>query len=82
LFFLSFGAGYHWDAVSINFAFGQFIPIASHKRSAESTQSSESTPATSGGSSSSGKDILSKIGDYINHNPGGNIARFLVSLYF
>lgn len=72
LLFLSLGAGYHWDSASISFAFGQFIPIALHERST----------AENSGTSSSGKDIFSKIGDYINRNPGGNVVRFMASFYF
>ena len=75
LLFLSFGAGYHWDMASLNFAFGQFIPIATHKRS------TAANPASSVGISD-GKDIFSKIGDYINRNPGGNIVRIMASFYF
>jgi len=75
LLFLSLGAGYRWDNVSVDFAFGQFIPIAIHERS------KASTPAPSDGSGS-GNDIFSKIGDYINGNPGGNIVRFMASFYF
>jgi len=78
LLFLSLGAGYHWDSASISFAFGQFIPIALHERS---TAENSGTSGTSG-TSSSGKDIFSKIGDYINRNPGGNIVRFMASFYF
>lgn len=74
LLFLSLGAGYHWDIVSVNFAFGQFIPIASHRSTAPSDGSS-----VNGGS---GKDMFSKIGNYINHNPGGNMVRFLASFNF
>jgi hypothetical protein len=76
LLFLSLGAGYHWDMFSLNFAFGQYMPIAIHDRS------TLSTPASSDGNGGGGKDIFSKIGDYINHNPGGNIVRFMASFYF
>lgn len=72
LLFFSFGAGYHWDSASISFAFGQFIPIAINERGR----------AENSGTSTPGKDIFSKIGDYINRNPGGNIVRFMASFYF
>lgn len=77
MFFLSFGAGYRWDSASVSFAFGQFIPIDTHERStAETTSPSSET----GGSGSS--NLFSKIGDYINRNPGGNILRFMAKFYF
>jgi hypothetical protein len=80
LLFLSLGAGYRWDNVSVNFAFGQFIPIANHERSSASTPASTTVP--SDGNSGSGSNLFSKIGDYINRNPGGNIVRFMASFYF
>lgn len=76
LLFLSFGAGYRWDVFSVNLAFGQFIPLATHVRS------TATTPAVSSNGSSTTKDIFSSIGDYINHNPGGNIVRFMASFVF
>ena len=76
LLFLSLGAGYRWDMFSVKFAFGQFIPIATHIRS------TATTPAVPSNSSGSTRDVFSSIGDYINRNPGGNIVRFMASFVF
>lgn len=79
LLFLSLGAGYHWDMVSVSLSFGQFIPIGSHERSTASAPTSSDGTNSSG---DSGKNIFSSIGDYFSHNPGGNIVRFLANFYF
>lgn len=73
MLFLSFGTGYRWDAVTVNLALGQFVPLATHKTSAS---------GSTGGSSGSGKDLISKTGEFINHNPGGSIIRFMASFNF
>jgi hypothetical protein len=75
MLFLSFGVGYQWQQVALRYAFGQFIPISSHDTEDEQGQS-----ASSGGGG--GGDIFSSIADKINHNPGGNVQRLLLTVTF
>lgn len=76
MIFLSLGLGYKWEHVSLNYAFGQFIPIATHD-----TKTTPPSPG-GGGGGSGGSNIFSSIADKINYNPGGNIQRLIFTLTF
>jgi len=80
MLFFSIGLGYRWENLSVGYAFGQFIPIATHDANEKPVQTSTTT-ATSG-SSGGGSDIFSSIADKINYNPGGNIQRVLLTVTF
>lgn len=77
LLFLSLGLGYQWKNVSIQYAFGQFIPIGTREKNDE-----PDTDGAGGGGGGDDESIFSKIADKINHNPGGNIQRILLTISF
>jgi hypothetical protein len=81
LIFVSFGTGYRWDKISVNFACGQFIPIEIHERTKVTATTTPSTGGSSGAGGSS-KNLYSQFKDFIGQNPGGNIVRFMVSVNF
>jgi hypothetical protein len=77
LLFLSLGLGYRWQNVAVNYAFGQFVPLGTHDNKPASA-----TPPTSSGGGGGGTDIFESIADKIDHNPGGNIQRVLLTIAF
>jgi len=79
MLFVSLGVGYRWKHLSVGYAFGQFIPIASHDANEKPSQTA---PPGGGGGEGGGSDIFSSIADKITHNPGGNIQRILLTITF
>lgn len=78
MLFFSFGVGYKWEHLSVGYAFGQFIPIATHDANEKPAQTAPGGSGNEGGSSN----IFSSIADKINYNPGGNIQRLIFTLTF
>jgi hypothetical protein len=75
MIFFSLGLGYRWSNVSLRYAVGQFIPIATHDTD---QQPAQQTSSGGGG----GSDFFSSVADKIKHNPGGNLQRVSLIVTF
>lgn len=79
LLFISMGLGYRWKNFALNYTLGQFIPLGTH----EIETVSEAPPSTSGGGGGGeGTTTWDSIKDKIDHNPGGNVQRILLTITF